>query len=1605
MIHLLLLGAFLALCLDHAEAQTREDIVNNVGGYHVERAPTYIIMTPRKVRPNQVFQVFATILRLEFGTINVRVSIIKDKTEFAETVIQFEQPGSRMMQMQMPASAQKGKYQVKVEGMLVGGSGGYVFYNVTDIPFDAKQASVFIQLSRPIFRQGQTVQFRVIPILPDMMPMYGSLTIYVNDPTGFPVRRWLGLQTNAGGFVSQSFVLSDQPNYGNWSIQVDAYGYTYMKYFEVEEYWDVRFDINITSPPYVMDNREYLGGILMANVTTGKPVLGSADVVLTMIPPDRYPYNTGTYSVSPYNNQFRDPWDYSRYPQLYKNFDWFKGRVDFDFSREDMLAKAREYWPNTPDLIDFECVFNASAKDWFFNLTAKGFTTTNVLNPGVKLVWIGDSVRTFKPDSVMSVYVAAMYYDGTPVQWTDRRIQIQKRISYTEGGGTGSSDQPEEKSPVDGVCQFDIQIGSGASSVEIVAKWNYDLNSQVLLKATRYYSPSRSYISVRTSTEYPQVNQFMIMHVRTSHFVPKIFYEIVASGNILVGREVEMISRHKTFAIALSREMVPTARIVVYYLQNSPEEMVVDTLNFFVNGTRANPINAIINKGKDFTLHQVEVNAMSMPGSYVAFAAMPNELYSRGMNDGLSENNVIDELVTYDTPAKGAYRQLWRVSESEYEYKFFSSSGYGIDANSTFRHAGLLVMTDANIHDVPNLCNWELGERPCFDGSCYHVNATCNGFNDCPMDWADEQGCHVEDPRYNNRTSNMIHRVSRNLRFYEDSGWAWHERFVKPDGQVQFRVEPPKYPITWIINGLSVSRELGLGLMQRPLRYDATRYMYIIVEAPEIVIRGEQIGVRVTVFNYWYKDDYLEVLVTIKDGGENYNFVWVDEMGITSAYDPKTTEGDHQTIVFLEPGESRDIFLPIVSKFVQGEFDFTVTAVCFMERDTVTKHVRLLPDGVLNYYHTPYLIDMIKYGSETIPDLQIPIPDQFVVPEVRYHLYVPGSGVADISLFGDVVTPGFFKKYMNTEDVFRKPFGGAEMNMFNFAYNLLTLRFKKANQQLSAETLKTSLAYLNIGLQRQLSYMNADGSFRMFREDDSNSSSIWLSAFVAKTLHEARFGEWERDLFIPIELINKIVEFLCSKQNETGAWYPDGPIFDRKFSSLVDNPNQEMYGHPVPLTAYVLIALYKIETDVSGAALSCIDKSRQLAAKYLASEGAKTPNREIFHLAITAYAMSLSRQKSRTVFDKLWFLRNQSNEIYFSDSGMPENPSDFVNTVRYLLPRTELKNDAYAVQSTAYAMMAHMKHNGTGVETATKIQRDSMMKWLNSMRNFIGGFSSTQDTLVAMEALFEYTLVDPNRNVFDILIQLEMSAAPNWNRLISMNRNNYTNLVETYADKKKVYGTVRVTAQGVGRSMMQLTTTVNVEYPWLVKATDSKIQFYDLRAENIRFTGRNSSVMEMNPCIRWLYTERSLESGLTVLEIDIPTGFVVTNHTLKEYVQSGQTPNLRRAEFYYKKVVFYFDKVDTTQTCVRFRADRWYPIANMTIQHRMRVYDYYEPGMHNTTMYTTYNMFNLNICYVCGSYQCPYCPFFNVATVIKASFTFISLIVGFLLKKYLLRNS
>jgi len=81
----------------------------------------------------------------------------------------------------------------------------------------------------------------------------------------------------------------------------------------------------------------------------------------------------------------------------------------------------------------------------------------------------------------------------------------------------------------------------------------------------------------------------------------------------------------------------------------------------------------------------------------------------------------------------------------------------------------------------------------------------------------------------------------------------------------------------------------------------------------------------------------------------------------------------------------------------------------------------------------------------------------------------------------------------------------------------------------------------------------------------------------------------------------------------------------------------------------------------------------------------------------------------------------------FANATVPPNAQDLVNSIPRYWPRLELMNDAYAVQSTAYALMAHININGTSTGM-DRINRISMMRWLQTMRNYFGGFASSQVT-------------------------------------------------------------------------------------------------------------------------------------------------------------------------------------------------------------------------------------------------------------------------------------
>ena len=80
------------------------------------------------------------------------------------------------------------------------------------------------------------------------------------------------------------YALSDQPTFGEWTIRVTAQGQTEEEHFQVEEYYQTRFEVNVTMPAFYFDTDDFIHGTVMANYTSGAPVRGNLTLKATFKP-------------------------------------------------------------------------------------------------------------------------------------------------------------------------------------------------------------------------------------------------------------------------------------------------------------------------------------------------------------------------------------------------------------------------------------------------------------------------------------------------------------------------------------------------------------------------------------------------------------------------------------------------------------------------------------------------------------------------------------------------------------------------------------------------------------------------------------------------------------------------------------------------------------------------------------------------------------------------------------------------------------------------------------------------------------------------------------------------------------------------------------------------------------------------------------------------------------------------------------------------------------------------------------------------------------------------------------------------------------------------
>lgn len=158
--------------------------------------PSYVILGPRVVRPAQIVSVSITILRKTWNPIKVKAFIANDDMTVAAVEELCVAHVPRTLQMRIPKNIRQGTYRVIVQGTLL--TGEQKFYNVSELIFEQKAVSILIQLDRPIYRHETVVQFRCIPIYPDLSGYFHTVDAYILGPSGHILRKWENQQTTAG---------------------------------------------------------------------------------------------------------------------------------------------------------------------------------------------------------------------------------------------------------------------------------------------------------------------------------------------------------------------------------------------------------------------------------------------------------------------------------------------------------------------------------------------------------------------------------------------------------------------------------------------------------------------------------------------------------------------------------------------------------------------------------------------------------------------------------------------------------------------------------------------------------------------------------------------------------------------------------------------------------------------------------------------------------------------------------------------------------------------------------------------------------------------------------------------------------------------------------------------------------------------------------------------------------------------------------------------------------------------------------------------------------------------------------------------------------------
>uniref|UniRef100_A0A8C4MHN0 Alpha-2-macroglobulin n=1 Tax=Equus asinus TaxID=9793 RepID=A0A8C4MHN0_EQUAS len=539
---------------------------------------------------------------------------------------------------------------------------------------------------------------------------------------------------------------------------------------------------------------------------------------------------------------------------------------------------------------------------------------------------------------------------------------------------------------------------------------------------------------------------------------------------------------------------------------------------------------------------------------------------------------------------------------------------------------------------------------------------------------------------YNEVIENFrVQPFTETVRNYFPETWIWDLVVVNSSGVAEVGATVPDTITEWKAGALCLSSGAGLGLSPTA-SLQAFQPFFLELTMPYSVIRGEAFTLKATVLNYLPK--CIRVSVQLEAS--------LDFMAIP-------VEKDQDSYCLCSNGRQTVSWL--VTPKSLGNVNFSVSAETLQSSELCGNEVAVVPE---------------IGRKDTVVKLLLVEPEG-IKKEYAFNSLLCASGKIIVVLTSHLSFPGDIlgSAIKNTQNLLQMPYGCGEQNMVLFAPNIYVLKYLNETHQLTQEIKSKAIGYLNAGYQRQLNYKHRDGSYSAFGDQHGKKKgNTWLTAFVLKSLAQARAF-----IFIDETHITQALTWLSNKQKNDGCFKSSGSLLNNAIKGGVEDE--------VTLSTYITIALLEIPLPVT------VAQHHPVCPHACGPESAwKTTQEEahgshVYTKALLAYAFALAgdQDKRREILKSL-----EEEAIKEHNATHWERPQKPKASVEHLY---ETQAPSAEVEMTSYVLLAYLTAQPTptseDLTSATHI-----VKWITKQQNSQGGFSSTQDTVVALHALSIY---------------------------------------------------------------------------------------------------------------------------------------------------------------------------------------------------------------------------------------------------------------------------